>query len=126
MLIADDHLLMRERVVHLLEPAFDVVGVVDNGTDLLTEAQRLRPEVIVLDITMPGMTGIAAAHELRSSGSPAKLVFLTVHEQVQFVRRCMSEGAMGYVVKSRLESDLVHAVEEALVNRHFISPPLFR
>lgn len=125
-LVADDHLLIRERVSHLLEPAFDVISVVDNGKELLIEAERLQPEVIVLDVSMPGVNGIDAARRLRLAGSIAKIVFLTVHEQVQFVRRCMAEGAMGYVMKSRLESDLIHAIEEALLNRHYISPPLFR
>jgi len=125
-LVADDHLLIRERVTHLLEPTFDIIGVVDNGKDLLSEANRLNPEIIVLDISMPELNGIDAARQLRSSGSQAKLVFLTVHEQVQFVRRCMAEGALGYVVKPRLESDLMQAVEEALLNRRYISPPLLR
>lgn len=125
-LVADDHLLIRERVVRLLEASFEIVAVVTNGNDVLQEAERLRPEVVVLDITMPGLSGIDVARRLKSSSSAAKIVFLTVHEQVQFVRRCIAEGAMGYVVKSRVESDLIHAIEEALLNRHYISPPLFR
>jgi DNA-binding NarL/FixJ family response regulator len=123
-LVADDHLLIRERVTDLLEGLFEVVGTVTNGKDLLTEAESFVPDIIVLDITMPGLSGIGAAHRLRLNSSPAKLVFLTIHDQPQFVRRCMAEGAMGYVIKSRLESDLVHAIEEALLNRRFVSPPL--
>lgn len=120
--VADDHALIRERVTELLGASFEVVAVVENGKDLLREAERSCPDLIVLDITMPGMNGIDAAHRLRISGSPAKLVFLTIHDQQRFVRRCMAEGARGYVIKSRLESDLVHALEEALLNRHFVSP----
>jgi DNA-binding NarL/FixJ family response regulator len=123
-LVADDHLLIRERVTDLLENFFDVVATVTNGKDLLTEADNFAPDVIVLDITMPGLSGIGVAHRLRLNGSPAKLVFLTIHDQPQFVRRCMAEGAIGYVIKSRLESDLVRAIEEALSNRRFVSPPL--
>ena len=123
-LVADDHLLIRERVTDLLETSFEVVGSVTNGKDLLTEAEYFGPDVIVLDITMPGLSGIGAAHRLRLNGSPAKLVFLTIHDQPRFVRRCMAEGALGYVIKSRLESDLVHAIEEALFDRRFVSPPL--
>lgn len=125
-LLADDHALIRERVAQLLAPKFDIVGTVENGRDMVSAAQRLSPEVVILDVTMPGLSGIDAARQLRRSGSAAKIVFLTVHEQVQFVRRCMAEGAMAYVTKSRLESDLIHAIEEALLNRHYISPPLFR
>jgi DNA-binding NarL/FixJ family response regulator len=123
-LVADDHLLVRERVTDLLETSFEVVGTVTNGKDPLTEADNFVPDVIVLDVTMPGLSGIGAAHRLRLNGSMAKLVFLTIHDQPQFVRRCMAEGAMGYVIKSRLESDLVHPIEEALFNRRFVSPPL--
>lgn len=123
-LVADDHSLLRQRVTDLLEASFEVVGTVTNGKDLVTEADNVVPDVIVLDITMPGLSGIGAAHRLKLNGSRAKLVFLTIHDQPQFVRRCMAEGAMGYVIKSRLESDLLHAVEEALVDRRFVSPPL--
>ena len=123
-LVADDHLLVRERVTDLLETSFEVVGLVTNGIDLLTEAENSFPDVIVLDITMPELSGIGAAHRLKLKGSPAKLVFLTIHDQPKFVRRCMAEGAMGYVIKSRLERDLLFAIEEALLGRRFISPPL--
>ena len=123
-LVADDHLLIRERVTDLLETSFDVVGTVTNGKDLLTEADNFAPDIIVLDITMPGLSGIGAARRLRLNGSLAKLVFLTIHDQPQFVRRCMAEGAMGYVIKSRLESDLVRAIQDALFNKRFVSPPL--
>jgi CheY-like chemotaxis protein len=125
-LVADDHVLIRERVTGLLESTFDVVGVVADGQELLNEARRLSPDVIVLDITMPALNGIDAARQLRLSASTAKLVFLTINEKVAFMRRCMAEGEMGYVIKSRLESDLIHAIEEALSGRHFISRPLFR
>lgn len=123
LLIADDHPMIRERVVDLLGSRFEVVDVVDNGIDLVEAAERLSPDIIVLDITMPGQTGIEAARQLRKKNCSAKLVFLTVHEQVQFVRRCMAEGALGYVVKSRLETDLIAAVLEARCGRRYISPP---
>lgn len=125
-LLADDHAPIIERVKLLLEPGFDVVGSVNNGADLVLEAARLQPDLIVLDISMPGMTGIQAAQELREAGSKAKLVFLTIHERVEFVRACLAEGALGYVVKSRLAVDLLPAIHEALAGRRFISPPLSR
>jgi DNA-binding NarL/FixJ family response regulator len=125
-LLADDHSPIIERVKSLLQSGFDVVGSVDNGRDLVSEAARLKPDVIVLDISMPGLTGIEAARELREAGSTAKLVFLTVHERVEFVRACLAEGALGYVVKSRLPVDLLPAIHEALAGRRFISPPVSR
>jgi DNA-binding NarL/FixJ family response regulator len=125
-LLADDHAPMIERVTSLLEPGFDVVGSVNNGADLVSEAARLQPDLIVLDISMPVLTGIQAAQELRQAGSTAKLVFLTIHERVEFVRACLAEGALGYVVKSRLAVDLLPAIHEALAGRRFISPPVSR
>jgi len=92
----------------------------------INQAKRLHPDLIVLDISMPGFTGIEAAHELRASGSMAKMVFLTIHERVEFVHACLAEGALGYVIKSRLNVDLIPAIQEALCGRRFISPPVSR
>lgn len=125
-LLADDHGPVIERVMALLRSGFVVVGSVNNGRDLVSEAARLQPDVIVLDISMPGLTGIEAAQELREARSTAKLIFLTVHERVEFVRVCLAEGALGYVVKSRLSVDLLPAIHAALAGRRFISPPVSR
>ena len=123
-LLADDHAPIIERASVLLESSFEIVGAVGNGADLVAEAQRLEPDMIVLDISMPGLTGIEAARQLREAGSTAKVVFLTVHKRVEFVDACLAEGALGYVVKSRMASDLIPAMREALCGRRFISPPL--
>lgn len=120
-LIADDQGHFRNRVLLHLE-SFRVVGTADNGKDLVAEALRLQPDVIVSDITMPIMSGIEAAHELRETGSKLKFVFLTVHEEPEFLRACLAEGALGYVTKSRLRTDLIPAINEALRGRCFISP----
>jgi DNA-binding NarL/FixJ family response regulator len=125
-LIADDHDVTLETVLCLLQPGFDVVGTVNNGSDLIREAQRLQPDVIVLDITMPILNGIEAAHKIREAGLPPKLVFLTVHEQSSFVTACFDEGALGYVTKSRLRKDLIPAIRDAMSGHHFISPFLPR
>jgi DNA-binding NarL/FixJ family response regulator len=125
-LIADDHSVVLGRVWALLKSSFEVVGTATNGRDLLAEAERLQPDVIVLDITMPILTGIDAAHELREAGSTVKLVFLTVHEEGAFVRACFAEGGLGYVKKSRLATDLIPAINEALSGRCFISPSVPR
>lgn len=125
-LLADDHGPMIERVKALLEADFEIVGSVDNGRDLVSEAGRLQPDIILLDISMPILTGIEAAHQMRKNGIKARFVFLTVHERVEFVHACLAEGALGYVVKSRMASDLVTAVREALSGRRFISPPVSR
>jgi len=123
-LLADDHGLVLERVASLLMPYCEVVGTVNNGRDLLAEAQRLQPDVIILDITMPMVTGIEVAHELRESACTSKLIFLTVHQEVEMVRAAFAEGALGYVSKSRLKKDLLNAIDEVLSGHRFISRSL--
>ena len=97
-----------------------------NGRDLLFESARLHPDVIVLDISMPELSGIEAAHELRCLRSTARVVFLTVQTRVEFVRACLAEGALGYVIKSRLATDLIPAIQGALSGHPFISLPASR
>ncbi len=121
-LLADDHLMMREKVTRMLESEFDIIGTVTNGQALLDEAAVLDPDIVVLDITMPVLTGIDAARRLRETGSHAKIVFLTVHEDPDFIREALATGALGYVVKPRLASDLLVAMREALEGRSFVSP----
>ncbi len=121
-LLADDHLMMREKVARMLESEFDIVGAVADGEALLDEAAVLDPDIVVLDITMPGLNGIEAARRLRETGSHAKIVFLTVHEDPDFIREALATGALGYVVKPRLASDLLVAMREALEGRSFVSP----
>ena len=123
-LLADDHPAVRERVAALLEPDCEVVGMVANGRDLLTEARRLQPDVVVLDISMPLLDGIEAATQLHASDSKAKVVFLTIHDRAEFVRAGLAAGALGYVIKSRLTSDLLTAIHESLAGHRFISPTL--
>lgn len=121
-LVADDHPAVRELVEAVLEPAYDVIGMVDNGKALVETALRLLPAVIITDISMPVLDGIEAAKQLRESGSCAKVVFLTVHSDPDFVRACLNAGASGYIVKVRMDTDLLLAVREALAGRIFLSP----
>ena len=92
------------------------------GAAALEEAARINPDLIILDITMSRIDGIETARHLRASGSRAKIVFLTVHADPDYVREGLAAGATGYVVKSRLASDLVPALREALAGRSFVSP----
>lgn len=121
--LADDHREFLACAAGLLEPEFDVVETVADGQALIEAADRIDPDVLVLDITMPGLNGIEAARRLKAAGSRAKVVFLTVHEDQDFVRSALAVGAQGYVVKRRLASDLVHALREALAGRCFVSKP---
>jgi DNA-binding NarL/FixJ family response regulator len=124
-LLADDHGMVLERVQSLLHD-YEVIGTAHNGRDLVSEALRLQPDVIVSDITMPFLNGIDAAHEIREAGSTARFVFLTVHEQPAFLQACFAEGALGFVTKSHLGTDLIPAINEALSGHTFISPSIPR
>jgi DNA-binding NarL/FixJ family response regulator len=119
--LADDHRSFPEIVVRLLEPEFEVIGTVLDGQALFEEAMRLKPDVIVTDISMPVLNGIEAVDRLQESGCNSMIVFLTVHSDPDFVRRCLSIGALGYVVKSRVTTELVPAVREALAGHIFVS-----
>jgi DNA-binding NarL/FixJ family response regulator len=121
-LLADDHPPLVEAAVAILKPHYDIVGIATDGAMLVSEAVRLRPEVIVSDITLPVFNGIEAIHRLRLSNSQAKVVFLTVHTDEGFLKACMAEGALGYVLKSRMKIQLIPAIEAALEGRSYVSP----
>jgi DNA-binding NarL/FixJ family response regulator len=124
LLLADDHPAMLAMATAALADECLVVGRVSDGYELLAEAERLHPDVIVLDITMPRLDGIEAARQLRRSRNPARLVFLTVHESRAFARAALDAGGLGYVVKARLASDLLPAIRAALADRRFVSPTI--
>jgi DNA-binding NarL/FixJ family response regulator len=121
-LLADDYPALREATVRLLKTQFDVVGTATDGAALVSEALRLLPDIIVTDITMPVLSGIDAVHQLRESASSAKIVFLTIHPEEQFMKACLAEGALGYVLKSHMRAHLIPAIQAALVGQTYICP----
>jgi DNA-binding NarL/FixJ family response regulator len=121
-LVADDHAGVRELVESMLEPTFEVVEMVGNGKALVETALRLQPDVIITDISMPILSGIEAAKRLKESSLQAKVIFLTVHSDPEIVLACLNVGASGYIFKSRMDSDLLPAVREALAGRIFLLP----
>jgi DNA-binding NarL/FixJ family response regulator len=121
-LVAEDHELMRDRVVRLLKRDFDVVDAVANGKALLEAAARLKPDVCVLDISMPLLNGIETVTCLKKSDSTAKIIFLTIHSDSDFVGAAFKSGVEGYVFKTRMAADLIVAVREVLAGRTFLSP----
>ena len=120
-LVAEDHKLMRDRVMRLLKSEFEVVGAVDSGDALLEAAARLNPDVCVLDISMPKLSGIETANQLKQANSAAKVIFLTIHNDPDFVGAAFRSGAEGYVFKTRMAADLVTAVREVMAGRTFLS-----
>ena len=120
-LLADDHKEMRDRVVQLLGHEFEILDPVGDGSALLEAASKLQPDVCLLDISMPIVNGIEAATRLKERGATAKIIFLTIHEDLDFVQAALKTGASGYVVKRQMASDLRTAVKEALAGRTFIS-----
>ena len=120
-LLADDHHLVLERVTVLLQSTFEVVGVAHDGLEMVEEAIRLSPDLIVADISMPELDGIEAAHRLREMGTNAPIVFLTIHASPEFVEACLAEGALGFVLKTQMKADLIPAINAALAGRSFVS-----
>lgn len=119
--IADDHPEILKKVRELLKLEFEVVKTVADGQALILAVAEWHPDVVILDITMPGINGIEASRQLQQAGSTAKKIFLTIHKDPDFQSEALSTGALGYVVKSRLASDLIPAIHEALANRPFVS-----
>ena len=125
-LLADDHEAIQARVRSILGEDFDVVGAVSNGRDAVLEVQRLDPDVLVIDISMPVLDGLQAVSKLRARKCRTKFIFLTVHEDSDFIAAAFSAGASGYVTKSHVTTDLVPAIHEALEGRTFVSQSLSR
>ena len=123
-LLADDHRMVAEGLMNLLTPDFDLVGVVEDGRALVEAARKLRPDVIVADITMPRLNGIEALAELKKDDPGVKLVFLTMHRQVAYARRALKAGASGFVLKHSAPKELVLAIRAALDGETFITPSL--
>ena len=125
-LVADDHRAMLDSLVRLLSRDFDVVATVTDGLAAVTEAERLEPDLLVLDIAMPGLNGIAAAARLKEHGSKAKIVFVTNMRDREFVEESLALGDVGFVVKDRLVADLLPAVRQVLSGQAFVSPSISR
>jgi DNA-binding NarL/FixJ family response regulator len=121
-LLADDHKIVAEGLRSLLEPEFELVSVVEDGRELITEAQKLQPDVIVADITMPSLNGIEAVEQLKKAGSNAKVVFLTMHHDVMYANRAFEAGASGFVLKHSAPDELITAIREALKGRKYVTP----
>jgi len=125
-LVADDHRAMLDTLVQMLSREFEIVATVTDGVAVVTKAEQLEPDVLVLDIAMPGLNGIAAAGRLRENGSHAKVVFVTNMRGREFVQESLALGDVGFVAKDRIVADLLPAIRQVLSGETFVSPTVQR
>ena len=121
-LLADDHRLLREAFVKLLEPEFDVVGAVSDGRALLEAAPRLRPDVVVVDIAMPLLNGLDAARQLKRSMPAVKVIFLTVNEDPDLAAETFRAGGSAFLLKNSAASELSQAIHDVMQGRSYVTP----
>jgi DNA-binding NarL/FixJ family response regulator len=123
-LLADDHKIVTEGLKGLLEPEFELVGTVEDGRALLAAAEKLRPDVIVADISMPLLNGIDSVRQIKQVHDEIKVVFLTMHPDVTYAVSAFEAGASGYVLKHSAPTELVAAIRSALRGKTFVTPLL--
>jgi DNA-binding NarL/FixJ family response regulator len=125
-LIVDDHAFIRRGVQTILYPfpEWEFCGEADNGKDAIRMADELKPEVIIMDVSMPGLNGIEATRVIRKSQPGAKIVLLTLHESADLVRRAFRAGARGYLLKTDVEEELVRALRVVIGEGAYISPKI--
>jgi DNA-binding NarL/FixJ family response regulator len=123
-LLADDHRMVVEGLKSLLADEFELIATVEDGSALVAAAKKLRPDIIVADITMPHLNGIDALARLKKVDPKVKVVFLTMHRNPAYARRALEAGASGFVVKHSAPAELVMAIHAALKGETFITPAL--
>jgi DNA-binding NarL/FixJ family response regulator len=121
-LIADDHMMFAQGLIGLLEDEFELVGTVPDGQTLVEEAIRLKPDVILVDISMPVLNGFDAVRKLDPARTGTKVIFLTMHADVRLLAEALRCGGMGYVVKQSAGEELVFAIRQVLAGHQYISP----
>ncbi len=123
-IVADDHAIFAEGLKRLLDTEYEIVAVVHNGNDLVTAARKLKPDVILADISMPDLNGIEAARKIMDSGNSAKIILLTMHQDVTYATTALDEGVNGYILKIAEPSELLVAIREVLKGHLYVSPSM--
>jgi DNA-binding NarL/FixJ family response regulator len=123
-LLADSSPAVMEVVTRMLKPEFDVIGAVSDGSSLVREAEKLKPDVMIVDLLMPGLSGFEAIRRLKKRRVPAAVIFLTVHNDLALAEEARAIGAMGYVLKSSADRELLPAIRDARQGCFFLSPEL--
>lgn len=121
-LLADDHRIVAEGLRSLLEPEFELAGIVEDGRALIKAAEKLLPDVIVADISMPLLNGIEAVRQIKKINPDIKVVFLTMHSDVTYAAKAFEVGASGYVLKHSAPSELITAIRAAVKGQTYVSP----
>ncbi|MBA3744533.1 response regulator transcription factor [Sporichthya sp.] len=126
MVVCDDHTLVREglRRVLLEDPAIDVIADVGTSADVIEACRRHRPDIVLLDVTLPDGSGIAAIQKITEVSPDSRILMLTMHEDVAYLREAFAEGAMGYVLKAAADVELLHAVHEVRRGVRYVHPTL--
>jgi len=126
-LLADDHAIVAEGLARLLgEHEFDVVGVVSNGSELIDAAKRLRPDVIVTDLSMPGLSGLDTLARLKADGIGSKIIVLTMHDDAELATSAIRGGAVGFMLKEAAGEELLTAIRQVLQGRVYLTSALTR
>lgn len=121
-LLGDDHVLILDGFRSLLEREHEIVGEATDGRSLVETAVRLKPDLVILDITMPLLNGIEAARQIKKELPRMKLVFVTMHANPMFLREAAAVGASGFVLKSSARKDLLLAVDRVLDGQAYVTP----
>jgi DNA-binding NarL/FixJ family response regulator len=121
LLLADDNPALLETLTEMLEPTYRVAAALCTGASVLERVSALRPDLVILDISLGDVTGFEVARRLKDIACPAKIIFLSVHEDVDFVNAAFGLGACGYVFKSRITSDLTKAIDIVFNGGQFAS-----
>ena len=121
-LLADDHKIVLEGIRNILEPEFDLVGMVENGRALVKACEEMSPDVVIVDISMPQLNGIEATKQIKRIDDSIQIIFLTMHMDVTYAARAFEAGASGYVLKHSAADELITAIHEVIKGRTYVTP----
>ena len=121
-LLADDHAIIAEGLGRLIADVADLVGQVNDGVRLVEDVRRLRPDIVVTDVTMPGMSGIDAMRLLKAEGAESRFIFLTIHTEARLAAEAMRAGASGYLLKQAAGTELFDAIQAVMGGRTYLTP----
>lgn len=121
-LLADDHTLVAEGIARLLEKDFDLVARAENGREMIEQAQTAKPDLILADISMPVLNGVEATRQLKKIMPDIRVIFLSMHSDVQYVSDAFRAGGSGYVLKRSAPSELPEAINEVMAGRTYVTP----